>query len=339
MGQLKAIKLALVSLWIASGLIWAVSDSLSKPAQQDKAQMNPETRRPTQDFVGAETCKGCHEEAFNSFSRTMHANLKELNNWKDRVHGCESCHGPGRAHVEAGGDKSLIRTFENESPKQISDNCLYCHSGREEHNNFRRGEHWRNDVGCIDCHDAHPPAPAPTEANSITFISESQKTGPGLSSLRMLKMSEPQLCLECHQELKSAFSMPFRHRVLEGAIRCSDCHNPHGGFELKQTRLAVGADAPCIKCHTHLQGPFVFEHAPLRTEGCAICHDPHGSSNPRMLRRSEVFQLCIECHSDAHQIGAPNTPSFHNLATARFRNCTTCHVKIHGSHIDPVFFR
>jgi hypothetical protein len=26
-------------------------------------------------------------------------------------------------------------------------------------------------------------------------------------------------------------------------IKCSDCHNPHGGFELKQARLATGADA------------------------------------------------------------------------------------------------
>jgi DmsE family decaheme c-type cytochrome len=157
--------------------------------------------------------------------------------------------------------------------------------------------------------------------------------------LRMLRASEPQLCLKCHTEQKAQFSQPFHHRVLEGAMKCSDCHNPHGGFELKQTRLSVGADATCLKCHTDKQGPFVFEHAPLKVEGCAICHTPHGSGNPKMLKRNDVRQLCLECHSNTFEIGAPNTPSFHNQATVRFQNCTTCHVKIHGSQNHEFFFR
>lgn len=55
--------------------------------------------------------------------------------WKTERQGCESCHGPGKAHVDGGGDKSKIRTFENETAKQISENCLACHAGKEEHNN------------------------------------------------------------------------------------------------------------------------------------------------------------------------------------------------------------
>ena len=119
----------------------------------------------------------------------------------------------------------------------------------------------------------------------------------------------------------------------------------HGGFEAKQTRLA-GADASCLKCHSDKQGPFVFEHAPLKTEGCTICHTPHGASNSRLLKRNNVNQLCLECHSQiATKIGeeappgAPGTPSFHNQATLRFQNCTTCHVKIHGSNSHPFYFR
>jgi DmsE family decaheme c-type cytochrome len=122
-------------------------------------------------------------------------------------------------------------------------------------------------------------------------------------------------------------------------MKCSDCHNPHGGFDTKQTRLAAGADAVCLKCHTDKQGPFVFEHAPLKTEGCSSCHSSHGSSNPKMLNRSNVFQLCIECHSSIGAVGGPNTPSFHNLALPRYQNCTTCHVKVHGSNTDHLFFK
>jgi predicted CXXCH cytochrome family protein len=339
MGRLNAFKAATVTLWVMVGMIWAASSSLSQPADQDPSKIPPSKAAPAQDYVGSETCKTCHEQQFDNFSRTAHARLADISYWRDRVHGCESCHGPGRAHVEGGGDVTKIRTFKNEPPKQVSETCLTCHSGKEEHNNYRRGEHWRNDVSCIDCHSPHSPPPTPTRAESLTFIAQGSRLGPDSSTIRMLRLREPYLCLRCHNEMKSQFTMPFHHKVLEGTIRCSDCHNPHGGFESKQTRLAIGADAPCIKCHTDKQGPFVYEHAPLKVEGCAICHDPHGSSNPRLLRRTEVRQLCLECHSNAHTIGAPNTPSFHNQATVRFRNCTTCHVRIHGSNVSNVFFR
>jgi predicted CXXCH cytochrome family protein len=322
--------------------MWATAIALSNQtkAQQDRRTIPTMTSNTDpKDLVGSQTCKTCHEEQFNNFSKTAHSRLTQLNDWKDKMHGCETCHGPGREHVEGGGDITKIRTFRNEPPKQISETCLYCHAGREEHNNFRRGEHWRNDVSCIDCHSPHPGDPVLKKGESITYIGESTAPRPNLSALRMLRTSEPQLCLQCHGEMKAQFTQPFHHKVLEGAMRCSDCHNPHGGFELKQTRLSIGADAPCIKCHTNLQGPFVFEHAPLKIEGCTLCHNPHGSANPRMLKRTEVFQLCLECHTDAHGIGAPNTPNFHNLATTRFRNCTTCHVKIHGSNTHNLFFR
>ena len=51
-----------------------------------------------------------------------------------------------------------------------------------------------------------------------------------------------------------------------GNLRNNDCHNPDGGFELKQTRLATGADAACIKCHADKQGPFIYEHALVKTD-------------------------------------------------------------------------
>jgi predicted CXXCH cytochrome family protein len=345
MGQLKIIKAALIGSWVLAAMVWAASSSLSKAADYDKTPATANYN--ADDYVGTETCKTCHEDHFNSFSNTAHAKLEKAGR-KAEKQGCESCHGPGKAHVEGGGDKSKIRTFEGESPKQISENCLQCHAGKEEHNNYRRGEHWRNDVGCTSCHSPHsstrdkeagPERKAGGEPSALQSISTPPTHSTDLPPQKMLIKTQPQLCLTCHNETKAQFTQPFHHKVLEGAMNCSDCHNPHGGFEQKQTRLATGADAACIKCHSDKQGPFVFEHAPLKVEGCTACHTPHGAGNPRLLKRNQVQQLCLECHTNTQEIGTPNTPSFHNLTTARFQNCTVCHMKIHGSNNHPFFFR
>ena len=346
MNPLKAIKAMLIGGWVLGLLLWATSSSWSKVTVTtgDKEKNPPATAKDKDDnYVGSETCKTCHEDQFKNFSHTAHASLEKLSSWKGKVVGCEACHGPGKAHAEEG-DPSKIISFKTRSSKQNSETCLTCHSGREEHNNFRRGEHWRNDIGCTDCHSPHGAPVGTNKADSNVFVSLANAEKPGFATEKMLKTSEPQLCLKCHSEEKHKFNQPFHHKVLEGAMKCSDCHNPHGGFETKQTRLSTGTDAACLKCHADKQGPFAYEHAPVKTEGCVSCHIPHGSSNPRMLRTSSVAQMCLECHSNSHRtdsngIGGavPGGPT-KNLAL-QYKDCTICHIKIHGSHTSPVFFR
>jgi len=79
--------------------------------------------------VGSDACKDCHEDQFKAFSHTSHARLATINAWKDKVTGCEACHGPGKAHTEEG-DPAKIISFKNKSPKAISETCLTCHSGK-----------------------------------------------------------------------------------------------------------------------------------------------------------------------------------------------------------------
>ena len=331
----RIIKAMLITVSLMVAAVWATSGTSSqttKPGQTKAPAYN------SADYVGSDACKDCHEDQFKAFSHTSHAQLTKIKSWDGKVTGCESCHGPGKAHTEEGDPKKII-SFKNKAPKEISETCLACHAGKEEHNNFRRGEHWRNDVSCVDCHTPHSMQTGRNLASSNVFVSGANAQKPGFSTVRILKMNEPQLCLSCHSEVKHQFNLPFHHKVLEGAMKCSDCHNPHGGFELKQTRLATGVDATCLRCHADKQGPFVYEHAPVKTEGCVSCHTPHGSSNPRLLATSRVAQLCLTCHSVAHDVGAvePAGPQ-HNL-NAQYANCTNCHVKIHGSRSSPVFFR
>ena len=355
MNRQKTVKLALVGACVVCALALAVGTAPSRSSASGQQAPRPAPGQEGATVVGDETCASCHDQQHKNFLPTVHAELANDPSWKGKVVGCEACHGPGSKHVElmSAGDTPpatghrFIRSLSerHETAKDISDTCLQCHSGKEDHNNFRRSEHWRNGVGCTACHTTHDPTPAPAEPRSHTLISEQPRRTPA-STQGMLRDAPSALCLRCHAEQRAQFTMPFRHKVLEGHLKCSDCHNPHGGFESRQLRLATGADAACNKCHTDKQGPFVFEHAPVRVEGCSICHTPHGSNNPKLLTRSHVFQVCIECHTDAHQLvlreggeGAPAPPSFHNLTQERIRNCTTCHTQIHGSNNHNFFFR
>jgi DmsE family decaheme c-type cytochrome len=265
--------------------------------------------------VGAETCKTCHEQVAASYDKGPHWKTALAKHQGPEWQGCEACHGPGKAHSESADPDKIIR-FGGLSREESSKRCLSCHEFGQEHANFLRSEHVKNNVGCIDCHSVHSPR----------------------VQARLLKTTMPQLCFGCHLEVKPDFSKPFHHRVNEGLISCNDCHNPHGGFLTHQLRTTAAQDVVCFNCHTDKAGPFAYEHAPVKTEGCVACHTPHGSSNPRLLSRSQVNLLCLECHTFTVDSSAPAIPSFHNQAQ-KYQACTSCHTSIHGSNTDHFFFR
>ena len=100
-------------------------------------------------------------------------------------------------------------------------------------------------------------------------------------------------------------------------------------------------EEPCLKCHADKRGPFVYEHAAVRVDGCETCHMPHGSTNAKMLKRPTIFTVCLECHNGAGTFGRTDNgvthqSSTHNMADPRYQNCTTCHVRIHGSNADAL---
>src|SRR6185436_5861384 len=194
-------------------LVTVSSLSVKTEASDKSAPAVTAAKTAQSDFVGSETCQSCHEDQFNSFSKTKHARLAHAG-WKAEKQGCESCHGPGKAHVEGGGDKTKIRTFEGETPKQKSEACLTCHAGKEEHNNYHRGEHFRNDVACVDCHSPHmtakdaqrlagPAVGRRDGASSIIPISPFGERSPRVEPEKMLVRNDPQLCLTCHNEMKA----------------------------------------------------------------------------------------------------------------------------------------
>ena len=198
-------------LSLGCALLCLLVSTLGSSAQQPATASPLAPSGSSAQYVGADTCKTCHEDVYTKhFEDTAHYALI-----KQGKHGCEDCHGPGSAHVEGGGDITKIISFKKLSTQEASQRCLSCHTYGNEHANFLRSVHFSNDIGCLSCHSPHH---AKTDR-------------------KLLVEAQPQLCWQCHTEVKAEFNRPFRHRVKEGLIQCSDCHNPHGGYLAKQLRF------------------------------------------------------------------------------------------------------
>jgi DmsE family decaheme c-type cytochrome len=275
-----------------------------RPAADSRAlAANPD------DFVGAEVCASCHESEAKGFASNPHTKLA-LEHGKNGAT-CESCHGAGKAHVESGGDVTKIFSPAKASTKEVDATCLSCHAGS--HPNFLRSPHAKANVGCTSCHSVH----ASTDKEQL------------------LKAPQPTLCFQCHTDVKPAFDMPFHHKVNEGLVQCSDCHDTHGTFGNNNLKSTADQNAICTKCHMETRGPFVYEHAAVKAEGCLGCHTPHGSQNARLLNMPQINTLCNQCHSPV----AAGTVHGMNAGSSELTPCISCHTMIHGSNINPAFLR
>jgi DmsE family decaheme c-type cytochrome len=297
----RACFLMLMGAGVLCGVAWGAAAG-EKPAVAQASAAAPG------DFVGAETCATCHEEIAKGFASNPHNKLAEAHG-KTGVT-CEGCHGAGKAHVDGGGDVTKIFNPAKASPKEVTARCLSCHAGT--HPNFERSPHAKASVSCIGCHDIH-----------------------GSKEEPLLKASEPGLCYQCHTDVKPAFAMPFHHKVDEGAVSCSDCHDVHGTFGNNNIKSTADQNAICTKCHTETRGPFVYEHAAVKAEGCLGCHTPHGSQNARLLNMPQINTLCNQCHSPV----AGGTVHSMSAGSSELTPCISCHTYIHGSNINPAFLR
>ena len=286
---------------------------------------------PNNQFAGNNICESCHSDVWMNFYKNPHYKSIASGKEPEAKTGCEGCHGPARKHVEnLGGKDTIPHAFSLMTPAQVMDTCLTCHARDLEKANIHRSEHTRNNVACTSCHSIHH-SPTPKY---------------------LLAKKQDTLCYGCHATVQAQFAMPSKHRVNEGFMQCSDCHNPHGAFaptwRMAQrpymVERALNAESPCIKCHVDKRGPFAFEHPPVRVEGCEVCHYPHGSMNAKLLKRPVVFTVCLECHNGQDSFGTrnngiPTQTNKHNMLDPKFQKCTTCHVAIHGSYSDPFFLR
>jgi DmsE family decaheme c-type cytochrome len=260
------------------------------------------------DYVGQDTCLTCHET--QTYKGTMHA-LVSNPRTPASGRGCESCHGPGKAHAESGGDTSKIVRLAQMKPQEASAACTSCHD-RGTHALWSGSQHDQRNVGCISCHSVHQP-----------------------KGEHLLKASSQSAqCATCHKSITNKQNR-FNHMpVREGKVECASCHNVHGSTNVKLLKVGTTVDESCTSCHAEKRGPYLWEHAPV-ANACVTCHDPHGTNNDRMLQAKQPF-LCQRCHvTSRHPPTVYEGFLLQNSTNGNKifgRSCTVCHQQIHGSN-------
>jgi DmsE family decaheme c-type cytochrome len=251
-------------------------------------------------------CAECHEDVCADFKLLRHGEIKS-GLWTDMAQEqetlCANCHGDTTQHIEEGGGPDTIFSFkETDLAQAKTEKCLNCHSGTRA--DFFASPHGKAAMDCTNCHD------------------QLMKGSP-------IPKNPTEVCTSCHEDVFSEFQLNERHRLQEGILGCTDCHDQHAPSA--RERLGGFKNESCFKCHADKEGPYLYEHDASRVEGCSACHDAHGNPNRHMLTMHSVADLCFSCHGAA--------PSWHERFDSYSTNCTTCHSTIHGSNLSKIFLK
>jgi hypothetical protein len=207
---------------------------------------------------------------------------------------CLACHATYYSELPA---LSALRPLPNALAPR--DTCLSCHSDGTP--DFFAGD-WTHPVRSIGehiaCSSCHPPVPHSAASPPPTPRGDYRA----------------EQCFSCHNDLDLTQHSLSSH-LSNGLTRCIDCHPPHQSMRalLPKTLLSVDqlerrgtyssperSNAGCMPCHSGFElfnqtrDGFVTVntanhhrlHVVDNSIGCIECHDPHGSSDHSLMRRT-----------------------------------------------------
>ena len=182
--------------------------------------------------------------------------------------------------------------------------CTSCHGPSKEHL-----------TGAVD--GKGRPAP------DVVF--GSKQTTAGYAPTGAQAQAEP--CLTCHKAGLRMHWPGSQHQTND--VACASCHTVHVAKDpvLVKTEQAN----VCFACHKEQRAQTKQISAHPIDAGkmsCSDCHNPHGSSGPKLLAKNTVTETCFTCHAEKRGPFAWE----HQPVT---EDCTNCHTP-HGSNITPL---
>jgi DmsE family decaheme c-type cytochrome len=228
---------------------------------------------------------------------------------------------PGTASRQPQGPAPAAPAQQSAGAGYIGDaTCLGCHD--EQKKGYAGTMHARSDhprapaakLGCESCHG--PGAKHVEETDNPALIRAFLKIPPREAS---------ETCLTCHRRDQHVLWESSAHDARN--LSCVTCHSIHA-FKSEHAQLKTTTELQtCGTCHRDKIAKLDRSgHMPVR-EGkmqCSTCHNPHGSTNVRMLRKGDsIAETCTSCHADKRG------PYLWEHAPTR-DGCVTCHDP-HGS--------
>lgn len=183
----------------------------------------------------------------------------------------------------------------------------------------------------VDCESCHGPGSAAVDDMDGLDVVKDFEQIQGIHKENFLNFEElpagakSLICLKCHTQ-NATFNI---HNWNAGAhalseIACNDCHDVHAGADLITDPRHI-TDL-CLKCHVMVSVEFSLpSHHPLKEKKlyCTDCHEPHGSSNAKLLKKMTQKETCGRCHTE--KVG-PFLFEHSDIT----EECSNCH-KPHGS--------
>jgi len=328
-----------------------------------------------------ELCLRCHEDLAKKLKseKVVHDPAQE---------GCTDCHNPHGGKVKA--------LLNNVSDEDVSSICFECHDEELIGQKFKHGPAGLG--ACNQCHDPHASSIKPLlkaeqrplctscheeigEAiESAEYVHDPVEEGctdchsPHSAKYeKVLLRDKRQLCNECHDDIvELAENAEVKHSPTTTGEQCITCHDPHAANASPNLRMPQ--PELCLSCHDKSvkapDGELVnmkkwleknpVWHKPVKEDGCTKCHNPHGSENFRILKKSyprqfytefdiKNFALCFSCHektlvsakstrsSTNFRDGDRNLHYLHVNRRKKSRSCRACH-EVHAGQ-SPLLIR
>src|SRR5262249_45565555 len=142
--------------------LWGFLMLLADPAAPAQAPTQAAT------YVGQDTCVGCHDTEGAGIHQTAHGKAQNPRS-PEASRGCESCHGPGSAHIEDPSKPDSIKRFPTMKARDVSDTCLACHT-RSNHTQWQGSMHEARNLSCATCHSVHSPKSEKSQLKAVGII-------------------------------------------------------------------------------------------------------------------------------------------------------------------------